>query len=663
MASVFTTKKVSVKNGILPLKGFLKKLMKTVVRVNDIVTVGYMFTKFFILYELDNGSEIPDLDEQFFIDVLNTVTTGGGGRDPIANDLRTSLKNCYNTHFKALLQKPEMPRSLIQHTLIYEARKMKTMYENNVKMRFSKYIGKFVNVTFKKRIVEERIEAQHMGRKDKERALRVFRSKLKKIKEDLLRGKGKECKSGGLLPDWIESAREWIIPQKESFVNNGVDSVAYDVKVHPGSDYLLCMYKIMKKVEAANEVANNEDKVALLNPFPLRSSVIPAHMTVDTKGLVQMFYVTEKEAKKGGTPPPTKSELSRNITKYKSFIWSKFFRTESKCFTRKGFKFHGMIHTDGVSLSVVFQKVDENGDPIKVTREFKKKKKETYLDEYVEGLGQNEVDDLVHKIIVAIDPNMADLLYCKSGTSFNSKRLRFTQNQRKTEMRTVKYRGIRDEVKDVVTKVGLKVKELEARLSSFSKTTLDLEKFKLYVEKKLEFNKLVAPVYHKCIFRKLRLNSFWNGKKNEQRWMKNFQKEFGKPEAVVVCIGDWSQKENREGFEPVKGKGLRDMFRKFGYKPHLINEYRTSKKCSVCQRVGDEEGCCHKFRKCVNPRRGQCDIVMRHGLVMCNTCARYWNRDENSASNIYILAKAIIEGRDRPVYLRRGNPEQPQPNN
>ena len=42
-----------------------------------------------------------------------------------------------------------------------------------------------------------------------------------------------------------------------------------------------------------------------------------------------------------------------------------------------------------------------------------------------------------------------------------------------------------------------------------------------------------------------------------------------------------------------------------------------------------------------------------HGLLKCKTCCGVWNRDVNSATNIYRIAKNAINGLERPKYLCR----------
>ena len=133
----------------------------------------------------------------------------------------------------------------------------------------------------------------------------------------------------------------------------------------------------------------------------------------------------------------------------------------------------------------------------------------------------------------------------------------------------------------------------------------------------------------------------------EARLLARFKKLFGGPEETIVAIGDFDQCKHRKFKEPIKGKGFRTLFRKAGYGVYLVDEFRTSCRCSAC---GGE---CKTFRVCENPRPYRTGSILRHGLVKCNTCSRLWNRDTNAASNIWKIAMSAIRGDARPDYLRR----------
>ena len=123
--------------------------------------------------------------------------------------------------------------------------------------------------------------------------------------------------------------------------------------------------------------------------------------------------------------------------------------------------------------------------------------------------------------------------------------------------------------------------------------------------------------------------------------------------------------------DPTKGKGFRDLFRKYGYKVYLVDEFKTSCKCSKC--LG---GDCEKFREKVNMKTGSKFLI--HGLLKCKTCraliykiSKYlinanfvrvaysdmknfvFHYGENSSNNIYNISKNAILGIPRPLYLQR----------
>jgi len=93
---------------------------------------------------------------------------------------------------------------------------------------------------------------------------------------------------------------------------------------------------------------------------------------------------------------------------------------------------------------------------------------------------------------------------------------------------------------------------------------------------------------------------------------------------------------------------MRKLFRQNGYETYLVDEYNTSCKCSKC-----EEGICEKFITRENPRPYKSGNILVHGAIRCKNCLAVWNRDVNSSTNIYRIAKNAIKGKERPKYLCR----------
>ena len=97
-----------------------------------------------------------------------------------------------------------------------------------------------------------------------------------------------------------------------------------------------------------------------------------------------------------------------------------------------------------------------------------------------------------------------------------------------------------------------------------------------------------------------------------------------------------------------RGKSIRSLFRHNGYKLYLVDEFRTSCKCSKC-----DGGNCKNFMVRKNPKPKKDNLILVHGLLSCKNCSNIWNRDTNSASNIYKISKNAINKVVRPNYLCR----------
>ena len=142
--------------------------------------------------------------------------------------------------------------------------------------------------------------------------------------------------------------------------------------------------------------------------------------------------------------------------------------------------------------------------------------------------------------------------------------------------------------------------------------------------------------------------------------IKNFENKFGKPEECTIILGDYDKENNRKGKKPVINRRIRKIFRNHKYEVFMINEFRTSKLCYVCENV------CSTFlkRESKSPKHkdkktGKQKIIEVWGLTLCENknCSLIHNRDKNSALNMYKITQSIFEGKGRPLkYCREINP-------
>jgi hypothetical protein len=610
----------------------IEKLTKAALLTNRIMTHSLQFLKLYMIHCYDNGSPLPVINKPFVNAVMKIlcVKTETRGKPPSADteELKATLTAFYLEHYEPL----KVPNDTMNYTnlgtvLDYMAIEVITMYENNIKQHFCEYVERFVNVSKNKKQLIDDIKAGNDSAEQKKQRVNELCRQLRKVKNDIL-SLNEPKTSDAQYHAWIARERLKVMPQRA--LKEG--TVYYDIQCTP-QDYLPFMVYMMKAVE--------EEDCTINSVFPLRSQIIPKHFRLDTTSLVLLLFTNENGKKT--------DFLSKGALKERqSEVWGFFFKTEMKCFHRSeddhSYTFHHQIETDGVSCSIILIRKDKVGKIVK-TPKAKKGGGEEYIDELKPG----EREELRNKKVVGIDPNMSDLLFCVDSDQKSQTQFRYTQNTRRKETKFKKYRNLLQQLKEETVIGGRRVLSWEADMSAFNKKTLDFKAFKVYIKAKNALNVRLAPFYNKYLFRKLKLGSYCRRQITEARMLRRFEKLFGSAEEAVVCIGDWEQRQHRKFKEPVKGKGFRTLFRKAGYKVYLVDEFRTSCRCSACE----EHGVCSTFRKCENPRPYREGRIVRHGLVKCQTCSRLWNRDVNASSNIWKIASEAINGRARPRYLRR----------
>ena len=103
-----------------------------------------------------------------------------------------------------------------------------------------------------------------------------------------------------------------------------------------------------------------------------------------------------------------------------------------------------MIRTDGISICILFIRVNINGKPLSKTYQNKK----CCQEENINYLEKTEItQELKNMKVVCADPGLSDLLYFGSYNDKNElETFRYTQNQRRLETRNKKYNKIIDKV-------------------------------------------------------------------------------------------------------------------------------------------------------------------------------------------------------------------------
>ena len=585
-----------------PLKSLCKSddsyilINKIVLNIDNLRYHILSFTKLYFIYLFDNNKEFPILNRDFFLCVVRCLTLSSKKRAPFTknielfNNIITFYENLYSDIYKPCESYIDTYTGL-RSIIYYMITDIITDIENNIKMRFYNHLRNYMKCF---------TLLNHPSI-----SLGIEEQQLKK-----------------LVNKYTNESINYVY--KNMFLNNiithNIDkSIPYDLECNP-QKYLKGMFYMARFCEQHN--------FSYLNVLPLKRSIIPGHMRMDTETLISIFKLGNK--------------YNGDIKTYKEYIWSLFFKTDKKIFKEcNKYKFTGSIQTDGISMTILFSKT---------VKEKAKKLEELYIDE----IKQSKIRLLKDKKVISIDPNKDDLIYCISGEKNNNlKQFRYTQNQRSKETRKRKYKKILE-----IEKKNNGICEEELKISVCNSKTTNYELFKNYIIVKNSVIIKLKEFYEKEIWRKWKLSVYVKTKQSEEKMIKNFKNKFGTPEDSFIAFGDWSQKEQMKYKEPSKGKSFRSLFRKHGYEVLLVDEYRTSKMCCKCKSV---EGICEKFLLKESPRpwRKKNGMNLCHGLVKCKICLTMFNRDMNSSMNIRMIAISALANkkkeRERPKYLQRNS--------
>jgi hypothetical protein len=515
--------------------------------------------------------------------------------------------------------------------------------ETNIEQHYVEYVEAYVNALWDKRSEVESIKASYSDdKRARNAALSALTSRLRAIKTDLMAPTGSALKSPADVHAWVREHRSVVLPAKA--MDRAVE-VWSDVRDN-AQDYLAPMLRITKTLEAKG--------ARLRHVLPLRTSVAPMHVTLDTATLAGLLFKSGAFDHLGMNV----STLLDKATACKKEIWAAVFRMNERIFhssRTSSYVFDHMIRTDGVSCCVVHRRRGV-ASGYRVGRRRRRRVRETYVDE----LSADERCALKDKVIVGVDPGMDNLLYF--STEDGAQHCRYTQVQRLRETDARKYARKELELRKKATVEGRTVVEWEADLSRHNFKTVSFESFGECIRAKLLVNSKLMAFYRERTWRKLRLYGYFNRRRSETRMVQRLRETFGPPENVVIGIGDWTQREHMPFKEPHKGKGLRTTLRRGGYRPLLVDEFRTSVQCSHCQ---VEAAQCDDFV----PRPPRDASVLEgnaprrkrnYRLLLCPQCGRRWKRDANGAINIALLTRTALEGLPRPAHLRRpgASPQQ-----
>jgi hypothetical protein len=609
----------------------LERINDAVSRTNIITTNSYFLLRLWVLQKYHNNLEIPIITEDTIRMSMKSLVKASAGPKPKGNNLALlqEFQNIGNSIFT--LQDGKNLSAILD----YYATTMITAIENNIKMHFIDYIKRFVNSYFKN-IYQNELQNKEFKKQ--------FYKELQQVKNDIIND-AEILTCDEKYHNWLNDNRYKIVPE------NYDTSYFYDIKVNP-QKYLKHMIFMNLQLEEMN--------TKMFQFFPLQTHLIPRHIQIDTKSLVELLIDTDKK------------QYFDNIETNKEKLWNTFFKLHHM----NKYVFDYTIITDGYSVSLRFLHTDfvneerikkdkmKNGKKLmkgltdeekeikkqekqvqqnklkeenRKRRELEKKeKKETKKEVLHEFPYIDEVSkDFLDGKHLFIDPGKRSLLTMMDddGNYFS-----YTNKQRIKETKRIKYSSLLKNYKD-----KQHITEIENTLSLFNSKTCDIKNFKEYIKEKLKVNDAIAKLYQDEKFRKYKWYSYINTKRTEDNMLNKIENKYGKD--IKIIIGDWSIGKQMRNFISTPNLAIK---RKLNtrFEVYNIDEFRTS-----CLNYKTEELCNNLYL----PDKKNIERKMHSILTfkMENKRKGCINRDKNGCKNIQKVFNHYIETGERPEKYKR----------
>lgn len=569
--------------------------------LNQIIIHSTLFLKLFLLHKYHTTNTLPNIDKTFIEHIIKTISQGKKcGRQRA----KCELDEFYETHYKSLIKSDKLSYSKYGNTIGYASQSILTCIENNIKNHFVKHLTRFVNIQF-----------EYLYKDDNNKKQEV-RSNVKKLVNDLLFNETKSTNEYGL---WRDENKQHLIPQE---INKNIH---YDLKCNPLQYLPHLMYM---------NIQLEKQEKQLFQVIPLRKSLIPKYMLMDTKTLIQMLVNTKELG-------ISQTKMVQKVNEYKSQIWNNVFNMDKihKLMNKEKYSFHHMISTDGIGCSLFFIRNDL------IDKKYIPQNKDNNECEfqYITELDKQELKQLKDYNYVGLDPGKNNLLFMidESGNTF-----RYTKMQRRIETNQKKQRKV---ILNEIQKNN--VKEIEQPLSDTCCKSCDIDKFKNYIQVRIEVNKKLLNFYEKEIFRKLRWRNYTETQRSESILINKIKRIFGKK--IVIGYGSFQEKQQMKHSSSTPNIGMKRLLNQH-FKVYTIDEFRTSKTCCNCL---NNDTCYYKKRE--NPKPFRDGEVNVHGLLNCKNCSKSChlhliNRDINGSKNILHLLTNHINKRRRPYIFCRG---------
>ena len=653
-------------------------LNNTIDRVNQLVIHTYNFLRLFnlITNQKINNNFIKITPDIVMIVMKVFIKNAPRGRQLLGENktLYDFFIDFYEKQYKPLYDGNKIDGKNLSGILNYIQTEIVTAIENNIKLHFNDYINRFVNSSFK---IEHNNLLDKLKGKEREELKNKLEYERRLIKNDLMNlTKTRDPKYDEWFYDWNYK----ILPILDIEYTKNYHCY---LKTNP-QEFLICMKRMSIQI---SKLGFNTFQY-----FPLRTTIIPKYIPLDTKSLIELFM-------------DNKAKYFSDIDKYKEQIWNKMFNLKNKVFFQKKYVFDYKISTDGYIVSIQFinrnnidkrelkkenikkgqekareeyanlerskieelkrEKQEKNDqykrDKIEKAHEIKekikklnKKGKEAIINEiklkkqvefpYLEELTERQIENLKKKI------KELKVLYNDCGKKIPINLMDDEENYFRYTNKEILYETKRIEylIKIQKYKNENNISKQEAELSGYKSKSCDIEEFKEYIKKKNEINIILMEEYKAEIFRKYKWYGFINRERSEDRLVDKIKKKYG--EDLIIIYGDWSVGQQMRNFISTPNNRLKRKLSK-EFTIYMIDEHKTSQinyktgKKNENLYLPDKTGTLRKIHSVLTYK-------MENGRLGCI------NRDKSATKSMKYITDYFLRTRERPKIYKRGKREE-----
>ena len=662
----------------IPLKNILTDdtpieiIQNAINRANNLSSNTYILLRLWVLHKYHNKEEIPKITKSTISACMQSLlkhevklTKDGEikksqGRPPKENKELINEFKSFNTFL------PLEDGKNLGAILGYYQTTMLTAIENNIKLHFFDYVRRYINSYFKhKRAVKI---AKRPGYEKN-----MFQE-LKQVKIDIINGTLQHN-----LKCHVKYHR-WLLNRQHKIMPVSVKNVSYpeDIKRNP-SKYLKHMIYMCLSLERR--------KVKSFQFFPIQSTMIPRHVQIDTKAIIELFISVEKHKSliDMWLPPTMKTRgkggLLKCIINTKEFIWATFFNIKPKM---KNYVFDHTIITDGYAVSLRFIHKDyvdvqketinkrQTGRATAAGKSTAEKEAETKAKEdaqilhdaepkkkltkeeiekmnfenaefhYIDEIDINLLKGKTKKIF--IDPGKRSLFTMMDE---NHKFLSYTNKCHIKATKRLKYQKVL-----MKHKKNVDILKLEKEFINTNSKSCRINKFMQYVNVRVKTRVWLSALYQDIKFRQYAWYAYINKKRTEDKMINMIVRTYSKDH--IIIIGDWSIKKSMRHFISTPNLTLKRKLQKH-FTVYNIDEFRTSMLSHVTEKPCDNLQLYFKKDGVTRSLHPVLTYKMENNQTMCI------NRDKNSCRNIQKIFDYYIDTGNRPLHYRREYtfPEKP----